>query len=127
MAGLQQPPVSGVIYSQAGLPYYGMSQPQPGYMYPQKNPSYPSLGYNIGGQTPWQPQAQMPQPSFQQVSYPGFGQHDPQAFSYQNTPIWVTSNRFLMLVLRGMLPKKFHHTLAMLNLTSIDSFPLLQL
>ena len=38
------------------------------------NPSYPILGYNIGGQTSCQPQAQMPQPSFQQVAYPSFGQ-----------------------------------------------------
>ena len=28
----------------------------------------------------------MPQPSFQQVSYPGFGQQNPQAFAYQNNP-----------------------------------------
>ena len=62
-----------------------MSQPQSGYTY-QPNPSYPNLGYNIGGHTFWQPQAQMPQPSFQQVSYPGFGQHNPQAFAFQNNP-----------------------------------------
>ena len=59
-----QQPVSRIIYSQAGLPFYGMSQPQPGYTY-QTNPSYPNLGYNIGGKTPWQPRAQMPQTSFQ--------------------------------------------------------------
>ena len=40
----------------------------------------------IGGQTPWQPQAQIPQTSFQQVSYPGFDQHNSQAFSMQNNP-----------------------------------------
>ena len=84
--GLQQPPVFGIIYSQVGLPYYGMSQPQPSYTYPQPNPIYPNLGYNIGGKTPWQPQAQMPQPSFQQVAYPGFGQQKPQVFAYQNNP-----------------------------------------
>ena len=28
----------------------------------------------------------MPQPSFQQVTYPGFGQHNPQAFTYKNNP-----------------------------------------
>ena len=84
--GLQQPPVSKIFHSQAGLPYYGMSQPQPGYTYPQPNPSYSNLGYNIGGQTPWNPQAQMPQPSFQQVAYPGFGQQNPQAFAFQNNP-----------------------------------------
>ena len=70
----QRRPIPGIIYSQVGLPYYGMSQPQLGYTYPQLNPSYPNLGYNIGGQTPRQPQVQIPQPSFQQVSYPGFGQ-----------------------------------------------------
>ena len=62
-----------------------MSQPQPGYTY-QSNPIYPNLGYNIGGQTPWQPQVQMPKPSFQNVLYLSFGQHNPQAFSYQNNP-----------------------------------------
>ena len=36
---------------------------QPGYTY-QPNPSYTNFGYNIGGQTPWQPQAQMPQLHF---------------------------------------------------------------
>ena len=40
--------VSEIIYSQVGLPFYGMSQPQPGYTY-QPNPIYPNLGYNIGG------------------------------------------------------------------------------
>ena len=65
--------VSGIIYSQAGVPFYGMSQTQPGYTY-QLNPIYSNLGYSIGGQTPWHPQAQLPQTSFQQVSYPGFGQ-----------------------------------------------------
>ena len=84
LINLQQP-VSGIIYSQAGLPFYGMSQSQPGYTY-QPNPSYPNLGYNIGGKTPWQPQAKMPQTSFQQVSYPGFGQKNPQVFSMQNNP-----------------------------------------
>ena len=54
LVNLQQP-VSGIVYSQVGLPFYGMSQPQPSYTY-QPNPSYPNLGYNIGGQTPWQPQ-----------------------------------------------------------------------
>ena len=63
-----------------------MSQPQLGYTYAQPNPSYSNLGYNIGGQTPWQPQAQMPQPSFQQASYPIFGQQYPQDFSYQKNP-----------------------------------------
>ena len=53
LAGLQQPLVFEIIYSQDRLPYYGMLQPQLGYTYPQLNPSYPSLGYNIGGQTPW--------------------------------------------------------------------------
>ena len=47
LVNLQQP-VSGIIYSQDGLPFYGMSQPQPGYTYPQPNLSYPNLGYNIG-------------------------------------------------------------------------------
>ena len=47
-----QQPISGIIYSQASLPFYGMSQPQCGYTY-QPKPSYPNLGYNIGGQTPW--------------------------------------------------------------------------
>ena len=78
--------VSGIIYSQSGLPYYGMSQLQTGYTYPQTNPSYPNLGYNIGGQTPWQPQMQMPQTSFQQVSYPRFGQKNPGVFDFQNNP-----------------------------------------
>ena len=82
LVNLQQP-VSGIIYSQAGLPFYGISQLHPSYTY-QWNPSYPNLGYNISGQTPWQPQAQMLQTSFQQVSYPGFGQQNPQAFSMQN-------------------------------------------
>ena len=41
-----------------------MSQTQPGYTY-QPNPSYTNLVYNIVGQTPWQPQVQMPQTSFQ--------------------------------------------------------------
>ena len=49
-----QPPLSGIIYSQAGLPFYGMSQSQPNYTY-QPNPSYYNLGYNIGGKIPWQP------------------------------------------------------------------------
>ena len=52
-AGLQQPHVPRIIYSQVGLPYYGMSQPQPIYTYPQSNPIYPNLGYKIGGQIPW--------------------------------------------------------------------------
>ena len=83
MAGLQQP-ISEIIYSQAGLPYYGMSQPQLGYTYLQPNPVYPSFGYNVGGYTPWQPQPQMTQPSFQQVVYPCFGQHNPQVFDFKN-------------------------------------------
>ena len=53
-----------------------MSQLQPGYTY-QPNPRYPNLGYNIGGQTPWQPHAQISKTSFQQVSYLGFGQQNP--------------------------------------------------
>ena len=28
----------------------------------------------------------MPQPSFQKVAYPGFGQQHPQPFAYQNNP-----------------------------------------
>ena len=75
-----QQPVCGIIYSQVGLPFYGMSQIQPGYTY-KLNRSYPNLGYKIGGQTPWQPQVQMPQTSFQQESYPSFGQRNPQVFS----------------------------------------------
>ena len=51
-ANLQQP-LPRIIYSQAGLPSYGIPQPQLGYTYPQPNPSYPNLGYNIGGHTPW--------------------------------------------------------------------------
>ena len=47
LVNLQQP-VSGIIYSQAGVPFYGMSQMQPGYTY-QPNPTYTNLGYNIGG------------------------------------------------------------------------------
>ena len=84
IGGLTQP-ISGIIFSQVGLPFYGMSKAQPGYTY-QLNPSYPNLGYNIGGQTPWQPQVQMPQTSFQQVSYPGFGQQNPPTFFMQNNP-----------------------------------------
>ena len=87
MANLQQQTIPEIIYSQDILPYYVMSQPQPGYTYPQAKPSYSNLGYNIGGQTPWQLQAQMPQTSFQQISYPGFGQQNPQAYSFQNNPI----------------------------------------
>ena len=84
LVNLQQP-VSGIIYSQAGPPFYGMSQTQSGYTY-QPNPTYTNLGYNLGGQTPWQPQAQIPQTSYQQVPYPGFGQQNSQAFSMQNNP-----------------------------------------
>ena len=84
LVNLQQP-VSRIIYSQFGVPFYGMSQSQPSYTY-QPNPSYPILGYNIGGQTPWQPQVQMPQTSFQHVSYPGFGQQNSQAFAMKNKP-----------------------------------------
>ena len=73
------------MYSQASQQFYGMSQLQPSYLY-QPNPSYSTLGYNFGGQTPWQPQAQMPQTSFQQVSYSGFGQQNPQVFAMQNNP-----------------------------------------
>ena len=62
-----------------------MSQTQLGYTY-QPNPTYTNLGYNIGGQTPWQPQVQMPQTSFQQVSYPGFGKQNPLAFAYKKNP-----------------------------------------
>ena len=40
--------VSGIIYSQVDVPFYGMSQTQPSYTY-QMNPCYPNLGYNIGG------------------------------------------------------------------------------
>ena len=47
-----QKPVSGIIYSQAGVPFYGVSQTQSGYTY-QMNPTYTNLGYNIGGQNPW--------------------------------------------------------------------------
>ena len=47
LVNLQQP-VSGIIYSQAGVPFYGVSQMQPGYTY-QPNPTYTNLGYNIGG------------------------------------------------------------------------------
>ena len=44
------------IYSQADIPFYGMSQSQPNYTY-QPNPSYYNLGYNTRGKIPWQPQA----------------------------------------------------------------------
>ena len=50
LVNLQQP-ISGIIYSQAGVPFYGMSQMQPSYAY-QPNPTYNNLGYNIGGPTP---------------------------------------------------------------------------
>ena len=47
LVNLQQP-ISGIIYSQVGLPFYWMSQTQPSYTY-QPNPNYTNLGYNIGG------------------------------------------------------------------------------
>ena len=53
LINLQQP-LSGIIYSQSGLPFYGMSQPQPSYTY-QPNPIHVKLGYNIGGHTPRHP------------------------------------------------------------------------
>ena len=39
--------VSGIIYSQVGVPFYGMSQTKPSYTY-QPNPTSTNLGYNIG-------------------------------------------------------------------------------
>ena len=79
-----QQPVTGLMYSQASQPFYGMSQSQPSYTY-QPNPSYYNLGYNTGGKIPWQPQVQIPQTSFQ-VPYPGFGQQNSQALNMQNNP-----------------------------------------
>ena len=83
MVNLQ--PVSGIIYSQASVPFYGVSQMQSGSTY-QPNPTYTNLDYNICGQNPWQPQAQIPQTSYQQVSYPGSGQQNSQVFAMQNNP-----------------------------------------
>ena len=74
------------------------------------------MGYNVGGKTLWRPQVQIPQPSFQKVTYPGFGQQNPQVFAYQKKPYLSTRKIFLMLVLKDLFPKQFHHTLGMLNL-----------
>ena len=94
-----------------------MLQLQPGYTHPQPNPSYPSLGCNIGGQTPWQPQAQMLQPSFQQVSSPSFGQHNPQAFPYQNSPYLGYQQQIPYVGAKKPVAQQFHHILVMLNST----------
>ena len=47
LVNLQQP-VSGIIYSQDVVPFYGVSQTQSRYKY-QPNPTYNNLGYKIGG------------------------------------------------------------------------------
>ena len=45
-----------------------------------------SITFLHKSRSPWKPQAQMPQTSFQQVSYLGFGQQHSQAFAMQNNP-----------------------------------------